>query len=231
MSEERWGVVPDEVRELNASRERLHALVEAVYTVVSAVDVELVLHQLVTAAARLVDAEYGALGLLEADDGSGEQRPARFIAVGMDEETIRRIGHWPRGRGLLGLVLSGDHPVRLANLTKHPAFEGWPAGHPGMRSFLGVPVRYRDTVLGNLYFTNKRGGPFSDEDERIIEALAVTAAVKITNVRMHDQVRRDAVQRQRDSATIFSLRSAAGAPPNSAAPSNSGRDSTGAEPR
>ncbi|MEU6584992.1 GAF domain-containing protein [Nocardia sp. NPDC046763] len=202
MSDELWVVVPDELRELTASRERLHDLIEAVYTVVSDLDVDLVLRQLVTAAVRLVGAQYGALGLLEPDNGSGERQLAQFVPVGVDEETIRRIGHWPHGRGVLGAVLSGEHPVRLADLTKSPAFEGWPAGHPPMRSFLGVAVRYRGTVLGDLYLANKRGGAFSDEDERIIEALAVIAAVKIVNVRMYDQVARDTERRRQDSAKI-----------------------------
>ncbi|MGW4117563.1 GAF domain-containing sensor histidine kinase [Nocardia sp. NPDC004711] len=205
MSDELWGVVPDELRELTASRERLHDLVEAVYTVVSDLDVDLVLRQLVTAAVRLVGAQYGALGLLEPENGSGERQLAQFVPVGMDEETIRRIGHWPHGRGVLGTVLSGEHPVRLADLTKSPAFAAWPDGHPPMRSFLGVPLRYRGTVLGDLYLTNKRGGAFSDEDERIIEALAVIAAVKIVNVRMYDQVQHDTERRRRDAATIAVL--------------------------
>ncbi|WP_162958244.1 GAF domain-containing sensor histidine kinase [Nocardia yunnanensis] len=211
MSELPWGAVPDELRELTASRERLHDLVEAVYAVVSDLDVDMVLRQLVAAAVRLVDAEYGALGLLELGDGDaldgGQPREdpprlAQFVPVGMDQEAIDRIGHWPRGGGVLGVVLAGEHPVRLDDLTEHPGFEGWPPGHPPMRSFLGVPVRYRDRLLGDLYLTNKRGGAFTDEDERIIEALAVIAAVKIINVRMYDRVQRDTVRRQQDSAKI-----------------------------
>lgn len=203
MSEESWGGVPDELRALTAPEERLHDLVEAVYAVVSDLDVDLVLRQLVTAACRLVDAEYGALGLLErGDDGSGERRLAQFVPVGMDEATIRKIGNWPCGRGVLGVVLSGEDPVRLDDLMTHPAFEGWPAGHPLMHSFLGVPVRYRGRLLGDLYLANKRSGSFTDEDERIIEALAVIAATKITNVRMYEQVQLDTVRRQQDSAKI-----------------------------
>lgn len=203
MPEEPWSVVPDELRELTATEERLHDLVEAVYTVVSELDVDRVLQQLVTAAVRLVDAEYGALGLLEPESGSGERRLAQFVPVGMNEATIQRIGHWPRGEGVLGAVLSGDSALRLDELTRHPAFRGWPAGHPPMHSFLGVPVRMRDTILGDLYLANKRGGgPFTDEDERIIDALGVIAAVKIINVRMYDQVQRDTVRRQQDSAKI-----------------------------
>ncbi|MGV9662557.1 GAF domain-containing protein [Nocardia niigatensis] len=202
MSDEPWVVIPDELRELAASRERLHDLVEAVYAVVSDLDVDLVLRRLVTAAVRLVDAQYGALGLLGPDDGSGERRLGQFFPVGMDAEAVRRIGHWPHGRGVLGAVLCGEHPVRLADVTKSPLFEGWPEGHPPMRSFLGVPLRYRGMLLGDMYLTNKRGGAFSDEDERIIEALAVIAAVKIVNVRMHEQVQRDTLRSHRDSATI-----------------------------
>ncbi|MFI1913626.1 GAF domain-containing sensor histidine kinase [Nocardia sp. NPDC020380] len=202
MPEEPWGLVPDELRELTASRERLHDLVEAVYTVVSDLDVSVVLRQLVAAAVRLADAEYGALGLLPDDDGV-ERRLAEFVQVGMDEATVRRIGHWPQGGGVLGAVLAGEDPVRLTDLTTHPAFEGWPAGHPDMRSFLGVPVRIRGRLLGDLYLANKRGGGrFTAEDERIIEALAVIAAAKISNARMHEQVQLDAIRRQRDSIKI-----------------------------
>lgn len=203
MSEEPWGVVPDELRELTASRERLHDLVEAVYSVVSDLDVDRVLHELVAAAARLVDAKYAALGLLEIDTETEERRLAQFVPVGMDDETIALIGHWPRGEGVLGAVLAGEEAVRMADVRQHPAFKGWPPGHPDMRSFLGVPVRYRGRVLGDLYLADKRGGgTFSEEDERIIEALAVIAAVKIANVRMYRQVQRDAVRRHEDSIKI-----------------------------
>ncbi|MCU1644009.1 MAG: Redox sensor histidine kinase response regulator DevS [Nocardia sp.] len=193
------GAVPEELRELSAPQERLHDLVEAIYSVVSDLDVAGVLRRLVTAATRLVDAEYGALGLLGDDD---DLRLVEFVQVGMDAETVRRLGHWPQGRGVLGAVLASDHPVRLDDLTEHPAYEGWPAGHPLMTSFLGVPVRIRGRVLGDLYLADKRGGVFTAEDERIIEALAVVAAVKITNARMYEQVQQDAVRRQEDSIKI-----------------------------
>ncbi|MFB8007673.1 GAF domain-containing protein [Nocardia sp. NPDC056000] len=195
------GQVPAELRGLTAPSERLHDLVEAIYTVVTDLDVAVVLRQLLAAATRLVGAQYGALGLLAPDD-SGPRRLAEFVQIGMDEDTVRRMPSWPKGRGLLGVVLAGDQPVRLDDLTTHPAFEGWPPGHPLMRAFLGVPVRIRGRVLGDLYLADTRAGIFTAEDERIIEALAVVAAVKITNARMFEQVQRDAVRRHEDSIKI-----------------------------
>ncbi|MEU0540728.1 GAF domain-containing protein [Nocardia sp. NPDC005978] len=197
-----WGGVPDELRGLSAPRERLHDLVEAVYAVVSDLDVAVVLRQLVAAATRLVNADFGALGLLDPESDPGDRALAEFIQVGMDAATVAAMPGWPRGRGVLGVVLAGERPVRLDDVAVHPAFEGWPPGHPVMRGFLGVPVRYRGRVLGDLYLASARPGAFTAEDERIIEALAVIAAVKIANVRMYEQVQRDAVRRHEDSITI-----------------------------
>ncbi|QLY30265.1 GAF domain-containing protein [Nocardia huaxiensis] len=185
--------VPGELRRLQAPAERLHELLEAVYAVSTDRDLPTILRQLVVSAARVVDAEFGAMGLLAPETRDGRRRLAEFIQFGVDDETEQRIGVWPHGGGVLGAVLASDEPVRIDELSAHPAFAGWPAGHPLMHSFLGVPVRIQGELYGNLYLANKRGGPFTPEDARIIEALAVMAGVKIANVRMLEEKHRDNV--------------------------------------
>ncbi|WP_367573494.1 GAF domain-containing protein [Streptomyces griseoaurantiacus] len=130
----------------------------------------------------LVDAEYGALGVL------GEEGTIRqFITVGMDRETIERIGHYPEGHGILGLLIREPHPLRLEDLGTHADSVGFPAGHPPMRTFLGAPVQIRDTVFGNLYLTDKRGGlPFDADDEAVLRSLAAAAGVAIDNARLYE---------------------------------------------
>jgi signal transduction histidine kinase len=135
---------------------------------------------------RLADARYGALGLI----GEGG-RLAGFVPVGLDDAQISQIGHWPRGEGLLGLLISDPVPLRLADIAAHPASAGFPAGHPVMRSFLGVPVRVRGEVFGNLYLTEKAGGgPFTADDEAVVAALGAAAGVAIENARLYDDSRR-----------------------------------------
>ncbi|MBL1078571.1 GAF domain-containing protein [Nocardia sp. 2] len=179
--------VPGELRHLAAPAERLHELLEAVYAVSTDRELPTILRQLTVSAARVVDARFGAMGLLDPETRDGHRRLAEFIQYGLDEATERRIGVWPHGGGVLGAVLASEVPIRVDDLTTHPAFAGWPAGHPLMRSFLGVPVRVQGELYGNLYLADKRGGPFTPEDERIIEALAVMAGVKIANVRMLEE--------------------------------------------
>jgi signal transduction histidine kinase len=168
------------------TRDRVHALLEAVVAVGSNLDLEAVLRQIVEAAVELVDARYGALGVV----GEGS-RLAEFVPVGFSEQDIARIDHWPEGRGLLGELISNPRPLRLPDLSEHPSSVGFPAGHPPMRSFLGVPVRLRDEVFGNLYLTEKNGGgEFDDEDEAVLIALAAAAGVAIENARLYDEARR-----------------------------------------
>jgi two-component system, NarL family, sensor histidine kinase DevS len=126
---------------------------EAVLGVASDLELEQVLHRIVDAAISLVDARYGALGVLGAEGGLSQ-----FVAVGIDEETRKLIGPLPQGKGMLGLLIEHPEPIRLANLADHPASTGFPAGHPPMRTFLGIPVRVRDDVFGNLYLTEKKDG-------------------------------------------------------------------------
>ena len=132
-----------------ATRDRMRGLLEAVVAIGSGLDLESTLRRIVETAVGLVDASYGALGVI----GEGK-RLAEFIPVGLSQREISRIHHWPEGRGLLGLLIDDSRPLRLANIADHPASSGFPDGHPPMRSFLGVPVRVRDEVFGNLYLTN-----------------------------------------------------------------------------
>jgi signal transduction histidine kinase len=167
------------------TRDRTLALLEAVVAVGSHLELEAVLRQIVGAAVELVSARYGALGVI----GEGG-RLAEFVPVGLDESQIARIHHWPEGRGLLGELITNPRPLRLNDLTTDPRSSGFPGGHPPMRSFLGVPVRIRDEVYGNLYLTEKQGGDFDEEDEALVQALAAAAGVAIENARLYAEARR-----------------------------------------
>ncbi len=168
------------------TRDRVHALLEAVVAVGSNLELEAVLRRIVQAAVTLVDARYGALGVIDRDG-----RLADFIPVGLDEAAIGRIDHWPEGRGLLGLLITDSRPLRLADIASHPRSSGFPEGHPPMKSFLGVPVRIRDEVYGNLYLTEKRdGSAFDEEDETLVTALSAAAGVAIENARLYDEANR-----------------------------------------
>ena len=169
-----------------ATRDRMRGLLEAVVAIGSGLDLESTLRRIVETAVGLVDASYGALGVIGED-----KRLAEFIPVGLSPEEIERIHHWPEGRGLLGLLIEDSRPLRLANIASHPASSGFPHGHPPMGSFLGVPVRVRDEVFGNLYLTNKRsGGEFTEDDEAVLLALGAAAGVAIENARLYEAARR-----------------------------------------
>ncbi|MFF6996327.1 GAF domain-containing protein [Streptomyces sp. NPDC008313] len=175
-----------QVRQGRAARDRMDTLLDAVLTVGSELDLEVVLRRIVRSAATLVDARYGALGVL-GEDGTIKQ----FLTVGIDERAVARIGHYPRGEGILGLLISHPEPLRLANLSRHPRSVGFPPGHPPMTSFLGAPVRVREQVFGNLYLTDKRGGgEFDATDEAVLRTLAAAAGVAIDNARLYDDARR-----------------------------------------
>jgi signal transduction histidine kinase len=168
------------------SRDRVHHLVEAVLAVGSDLDLEAVLRRIVEVAMALVDAEYGALGVVDGRGGLSE-----FVAIGIDDDTRGRIGPLPQGKGLLGQLIEDPEPLRLDTIADHAASVGFPPNHPPMRTFLGVPVRVRDEVFGNLYLTEKRGGvQFDAEDEAIVAALATAAGVAITNARLYEEGRR-----------------------------------------
>jgi hypothetical protein len=134
-----------------ATRDQMRGLLQAVVAISSGLDLESTLRRIVETAVGLVDATYGALGVI-GEDG----RLAEFIPIGLSPAEIERIHHWPEGHGLLGLLIDDPRPLRLADITDRAESSGFPAGHPPMGSFLGVQVRIRDEVFGNLYLTNKR---------------------------------------------------------------------------
>ena len=169
-----------------ATRDRVHVLLEAVVAVGGNLDLEIVLRKIIETAVPLVQARYGALGVI-GDDG----RLTEFIPVGLAEAQIAAIDHWPEGQGLLGTLIRDPRPLRLPDVSAHPESYGFPPGHPAMRSFLGVPIRIRDEVYGNLYLTEKQGGgPFDEEDETLVIALAAAAGVAIDNARLYEEARR-----------------------------------------
>ncbi|MGK5557761.1 GAF domain-containing protein [Actinomadura kijaniata] len=169
------------------TRDRVHSLLEAVVSIGSELDLETVLRRIVEAATTLAEARYGALGVI----GEGGERLVQFVTVGVTEEEIAEIGHWPHGHGILGLLIKEPHPLRLPDLAEHPESYGFPENHPPMRTFLGVPIRVRDEVFGNLYLTEKlSGGDFDEEDEVVVTALATAAGVAIENARLYEETRR-----------------------------------------
>ncbi|WP_333778260.1 sensor histidine kinase [Streptomyces sp. IBSBF 3136] len=168
------------------TRDRVHNLLEAVLSVGRELDLEQALRSIVEAAAVLVDARYAALGVI----GSDGTRLSAFHTVGVPAERIAEIGPYPEGHGILGELIRRPEPLRLAKLSEHPASYGFPPGHPPMSSFLGVPIRVRDQVFGNLYLTEKRGGArFDEDDEAVLSTLAVAAGVAIDNARLYEESR------------------------------------------
>ena len=173
----------------------LRQLLDAVLTIGSDLDLPAMLRRIIQSATELVDARYGALGVLD-DTGS---RLSQFITVGIDDEAHRRIGELPAGHGILGLLIVDAKPLRLPDLTEHPDSYGFPPNHPPMRSFLGVPIRVRDEVFGNLYLTDKTTAEvFTDVDEELVVALASAAGVAIENARLHTRVQELALVADRE---------------------------------
>lgn len=170
---------------MTGQHDREQGLFTAVVSVAAGLELSSTLRRIVQAAVDLVDATYGALGVLGPDGRTGE-----FVHVGIDTFTAEEIGDLPSGRGILGLLIDHPVPIRLEKLAAHPASVGFPDHHPPMTSFLGVPVRVRGEVFGNLYLTEKRSGAaFTVEDERTVMALAAAAAVAIENARLFERTR------------------------------------------
>ncbi|MGW5861554.1 GAF domain-containing protein [Streptomyces sp. NPDC055239] len=170
---------------VRGTRDRLHGLLEAVLSVGRELDLPQALRRIVETAVALVDAEYGALGVI----GAGRKLDA-FLPVGINEQLQAQIGDLPSGHGLLGELIRHPEPLRLRELSEHPASSGFPAHHPPMHSFLGAPVRVREEVFGNLYLTEKRGEvEFDAEDEAVLSTLAVAAGVAIENARLYEEAR------------------------------------------
>ncbi|HVL27335.1 MAG TPA: GAF domain-containing sensor histidine kinase [Acidimicrobiales bacterium] len=179
----------------NAGPRSLRQLLDAVITVGSDLDLETVLRHIVESAVALVDARYGALGVL---DEAGTSL-AQFLTVGLEPDTYAAIGPLPKGHGILGLLIRDPKPIRLPDLSEHPDSYGFPPHHPPMKSFLGVPVRVRDQVFGNLYLTDKTTAEvFTDIDEELVVGLAAAAGVAIENARLHIRVRELALLEDRE---------------------------------
>jgi signal transduction histidine kinase len=191
-----------------ATRDRVYTLLEAVVAVGATLDLETVLTQIVEAAITLVRARYGALGII----GEGG-RLVEFVPVGLADDEIEAIHHWPEGRGLFGALITNPRPLRLPDISGSPKSSGFPPGHPPMKSFLGVPVRVRNEVYGNLYLTEKEGGAeFDEEDEALLVALAAAAGVAIDNAKLYEEGRRQ--QRWLRASSEVTRRLLSGDPPD-----------------
>ncbi|MCA1004101.1 GAF domain-containing sensor histidine kinase [Rhodococcus hoagii] len=166
------------------TRNQLEDLLRALVDVTADLDLPETLRRVVVAGMRMTGARYGALGVREPDS----TRLSQFVHEGLDRETVRRIGALPQGRGLLGRVFDDPVPLRLDDIRRHPASIGFPVGHPPMKTFMGVPIRLRGKVYGNLYLTEKAGGEsFTADDEILVTALASGAGIAIDNARLYDQ--------------------------------------------
>jgi signal transduction histidine kinase len=177
--------VQDRLTQIVEERDRLDGLLDAMLMITSGLELDETLRTIVHTAIELVDARYGALGVRGQDHELVE-----FIYEGIDENLRAKIGHLPEGRGVLGVLIDDPKPIRLDNIANHPASVGFPPNHPPMRTFLGVPVRIRDDVFGNLYLAEKAAGqPFSEEDEVLVQALAAAAGIAIENARLYQQSR------------------------------------------
>ncbi|MGN7780518.1 sensor histidine kinase [Mycolicibacterium sp. 22603] len=195
------GEVQDRVEQIAETRDRLDGLLDSMLVVTSGLELDDTLRTIVRTAIDLVDAGYGALGVR-----GGDRELAEFIYHGIDEPTRERIGHLPEGRGVLGVLIDDPKPIRLDDISQHRDSVGFPAHHPPMRTFLGVPVRIRDEVFGHLYLTEKTGGqPFTDDDEVLVQALAAAAGIAIENARLYQQsqTRRAWIEATRDIGTAM----------------------------
>lgn len=174
------------------SDERLPALGEAAAALAGELGLGAVLETIVEAARSATGAQYAALGVVGEDETISQ-----FVYTGIDDETARRIGHLPRGKGLLGLLIRDPRVVRTDDIASHPASSGFPPEHPPMKSFLGAPVRSRGRVFGNLYLTEKAGG-FDGRDEELVLVLAAQAGAAIENAELAERLQSLAVQDERD---------------------------------
>jgi signal transduction histidine kinase len=183
--------------------EQMNDLVHAVVGVGSQLGVADVGRWIVTTAAKVADAEYAALGVL---DQSGDRGLSQFITEGIDADLKALIGDSPHGRGVLGLLIDEPHIIRLADISEHPSSHGFPVHHPPMRSFLGVPVLVRGKAYGNLYLTGKHGGgEFTSVDEQLVLALATAAGLAMQNAQLYDQAqqRQQWLEASRDIMTML----------------------------
>ncbi len=174
---------------------KLRRVLEATLLLEADLELPVLLRHLIEEARQMAGARYGALGVLT-DEGTAL---SEFITVGLQPDEERRIGARPTGRGVLGLLITHAHPLRLRDMGSHPDSYGFPPHHPPMTSFLGVPIKVRDEVYGNLYLTDKIGwSEFTQDDEALVVALALAAGIAIQNARLHQRVQEVAVYEDRD---------------------------------
>jgi signal transduction histidine kinase len=175
-------------------QERLIALHKASLELVNNNSLEDLLEKIASTACEQSDARYAALGVLD-DEG----RLVKFISVGMTDDEIRQIAHPPVGKGLIGELMDAEFPLRIPVIQDHPHSVGFPAHHPAMVSFLGVPIRSANRQLGQIYLTEKIDSKeFTADDEKIIQMLAAYAAAAIQNARLHENTHRLAVLEERE---------------------------------
>jgi signal transduction histidine kinase len=194
--------VQDRITQIVDVRDRMDRLMEAMLVITAGLDLDNTLRTIVHTAIELVDAGYGALGVRDTDKSSNQL--SEFVYEGIDDRTRVLIGDLPRGHGVLGVLIADPKPIRLSNLSDHPSSVGFPANHPPMRTFLGVPVKVREEVFGNLYLTEKAGGlEFTEDDEVVVQALAAAAGIAIENARLYEEsrVRQQWLEAIRDVAT------------------------------
>lgn len=179
------GELGDHIGKITQAREQFDGLLRSMLAISASLDLDATLRSIVASAIELADARYGALGV------RGENHElSSFIFHGIDDETAARIGPLPTGGGVLGLLIDEPKSIRLSNLAAHPSSIGFPPHHPPMTSFLGVPIRIRGEVYGNLYLTEKNGGrEFTDDDEAVVQALASAAGTAIENARLYEDAR------------------------------------------
>jgi signal transduction histidine kinase len=183
----------EQARESILGEQRLLRLLEVGQALVAELDIERLLYRVLEVARELTGARYAALGVLD----DRRERLERFLTAGVDAATHAAIGELPRGHGILGVLISEPHPLRLHDVGEHPQSYGFPIDHPPMRSFLGVPILIRGEAYGNLYLTEKEGGDFDEGDEQAVVVLAGWAAIAIENARLYRDVRsrRDELER------------------------------------
>jgi signal transduction histidine kinase len=176
----------------------LRTLIDLGGFIVSELDLDTILRRVLDAALELTGARYAALGVLNAQRSELE----RFLTVGVDEDAQRKIGDLPRGRGVLGVLTDDPRPLRLAHVGAHAASYGFPAGHPPMETFLGVPIFISGEAWGNLYLTEKQAGEFDDADEETIVVLARWAGIAVENARLYQSVETQRVELERAVASL-----------------------------
>ncbi|MFF2549526.1 GAF domain-containing protein [Nocardia sp. NPDC058058] len=178
--------VQDRIAQVADVHSRMDRLIDAMLVITAGLNLDDTLRTIVHTAIELVDARYGALGVRET--GSSGNNLCEFVYEGIDDRTRVLIGDLPTGCGVLGLLIEEPKPIRMADLSTHPASIGFPQHHPPMRSFLGVPVKVRDEVFGSLYLTEKANGlEFTEDDEVVVRALAAAAGIAVANSRLYEQ--------------------------------------------